>query len=246
MSITDRVASRTYRGIWALLRKWFRVSEEAPTLPAPSTGTVIAFRPAEGYLRYLTFQFWFLLLLIDGMVLIGWIAIAAASPKVGAILAIPALIIAIVPDIFAYVALQLRYDTTWYVMSDRSLRLRHGVMTIREMTFTFENVQNVSVSQGPLQRYFGIASVVVQTAGGGSGAGHSASAGTGHVGTLEGIADAEAMRDTILDRVKSSRSAGLGDDRHDGPAISASQPSRFGPEHVAALREIRDIVAVMR
>ena len=74
-------------------------------------------------------------------------------------------------------ALHLRFDTTWYVMTERSLRIRRGIWVIREMTITFENVQNVKVQQGPLQRFFGISSLVVETAGGGSaepGKGHAA------------------------------------------------------------------------
>ena len=63
------------------------------------------------------------------------------------------------PDVFAYVGIHLRYDTTWYVLTDRSLRIRRGILTIHETTISFENVQNVEVRQGPLQRYFGIADV---------------------------------------------------------------------------------------
>ena len=64
-------------------------------------------------------------------------------------------------------AMHLRYDTTWYVLTNRSLRIRRGIWMIHETTITYENVQNVSVNQGPLQRIFGIADVLVQTAGGG-------------------------------------------------------------------------------
>jgi uncharacterized membrane protein YdbT with pleckstrin-like domain len=74
----------------------------------------------------------------------------------------------IAPDVIAYVGLHLRYDTTWYVFTDRSLRIRRGIWVIHETTITFENVQNVAVAQGPVQRYFGIADVIVQTAGGGA------------------------------------------------------------------------------
>ena len=63
-----------------------------------------------------------------------------------------------------YVALHLRYDTTWYVVTDRSLRIRRGIWVIEETTITFENVQNVSITQGPLERAFGIATLVVDTA----------------------------------------------------------------------------------
>ena len=44
---------------------------------------------------------------------------------------------------------------------------------VLETTITFENIQNVTVQQGPLQRLFGIADVRVDTAGGGGGGPHS-------------------------------------------------------------------------
>ena len=67
----------------------------------------------------------------------------------------------------ADIAIHLRYDTTWYVLSDRSMRIRCGILNIYETTITYENIQNVSIHQGPLQRYDGFSDVHVETAGGG-------------------------------------------------------------------------------
>ncbi|MFG0258814.1 MAG: PH domain-containing protein [Phycisphaerales bacterium JB041] len=108
---------------------------------------------------------------------------------------------------------------------------------ITENTITFENVQNVSVRQGPLQRHFGIANVLVQTAGGGGSAGEGGSS-AGHQGLLEGVDDAQTLRTLIMQRAEASKGAGLGDDREDAGARGT-----FGPAHVAALREIRDALA---
>ena len=163
----ERASAWIYRGIWAILVRWFRVPDRPPTLPVPPGETLASFRPAEGFLRYLKFLFWIVLLLIDGAILIGWLAITIAVPWLGAVLAIPAFLIAVVPDVIAYIAIHLRYDTTWYVMTSRSLRIRRGIWTIHETTISFENVQNVTVTQGPVERLFGIANVRVDTAGGG-------------------------------------------------------------------------------
>lgn len=143
-----RAVAWVYSGVWGVLAGWFRVPREAPTLPTDDAAVVESFRPSAGYLRYLTFQFWILLAIIDIAILVGWIAIMIAAPVVGAILAIPALIIAVVPDVVAYVAIHLKYDTTWYVLTDRSLRIRRGIWVIHETTITFENIQNVVVDQG--------------------------------------------------------------------------------------------------
>jgi hypothetical protein len=110
---------------------------------------------------------------------------------------------------------------------------------IRETTITFENIQNVTVDQGPVQRFFGIANVLVQTAGGGGGGPHEQGAGMsgGHHGLIEGIDNAPEIRDMIMNRLKRSLSAGLGDDAPD----STQRTGRgFSAEHLQVLREIRD------
>lgn len=238
-SRTQELTVWVYEGIWGVLSQWFRVPRDPPQLPAQEGEHVESFRPAVGFLKYLKLQFWIALFLIDALILGGWLVLLVASPLIGVLLAIPALALAILPDIIAYVAIHLRYDTTWYVVSDRSVRIRRGIWIIHETTITFENVQNVSVQQGPVQRWFGIANVYIETAGGG---GHSPQGKEGmgsmlsHQGLIEGIGDAPRIRDLLLSRVGHSRSAGLGDEVPD-PRRSSE---RWTAEHCAALRDIRD------
>ncbi len=134
----------------------------------------------------------------------------------------PAVLLIVGPDIPVFIGLHLRYDTTWYVMSERSMRIRRGLWVIEETTITFENVQNVKLTQGPLQRHFGIADVMVDTAGGSSG-GKRERGRTGHQGVIEGVTqeDAARLRDIILARLRRSSSAGLGDEDH-RPATAAT------------------------
>src|SRR5688572_30732871 len=47
--------------------------------------------------------------------------------------------------------LRLDYEQRWYLVSDRSLRIREGLVRMHEKTMTFANIQNVSIQQGPLQ-----------------------------------------------------------------------------------------------
>jgi len=229
-----------YGGIWGVLVQWFRVPEEPPTLPARSGERVESFRPSDGFLRYLKFQFWVVLLAFDGVILGGEAIILMVSPIAGMLLLLPALAVAILPDIVAYIAIHLRYDTTWYVMTDRSLRIRRGIWVIHETTITFENVQNVVVNQGPLQRFFGIADVQVDTAGGGghtAGAKHGQSTTNAHQGLIEGVSNAPEIRDLILARLRRSRSAGLGDE---APERLPQPVAAWSAEHMVVLREIRD------
>lgn len=229
----ERAAAWVYRGVWGVVAQWFRVPTDAPTLPVAPGGFVESFQPSPAYLRYLKFWFWIGLIPSDAGVLVGWSLVALTVPWLGLLLLLPAVIFVIAPDVVVFVALHLRFDTTWYVVTDRALRIRRGIWVIQETTITFENVQNVSITQGPVERAFGIATLVVDTAGGGEEKpGHS----SGHRGTIEGIANAERLRQLILLRLNASRSAGLGEEH---PTHAPSAPA-WTDAHLAVLREIRD------
>jgi len=240
-AVVHRASEWVYRGLWKVLGDLFLVPRDPPTLPVRPGEAIDSFQPGAGFLRYLKFWFWFLAVLIDLGLAGAYIAIAAALWFnglwwVAALLLPPTLFLIVVPDIFVYIAIHLRYDTTWYVMTDRSLRVRRGIWAIHEVTITYENIQNIRVRSGPVQRYFGIADVIVETAGGGGG--HTGKGGQdtgGHKGVIEGVGNAIGIRDRIMAHLKQSQSAGLGDDRDHGPASPA-----WTPEHLAVLQAIRD------
>ncbi len=234
-----RASAWCYDGVWALMTKLLLVPREPPSLPATITDGVQAFRPSIGYLNYLKLGFYVSASLWSLFILGALAAIIAAAPPVGMVLA-PFVItlLIIVPLLLSYLTLYLHYDSTWYVLSNKSMRIRKGIWVIHETTLTFENIQNVSFHQGPLQRYFGFSHLLVETAGGGAAHGPGAS---GHKGMLEGLANAQEVRDLIMNRVKQSRSAGLGDEKH-----SAKRPTNaggFSPQHLALLREISELTA---
>jgi membrane protein YdbS with pleckstrin-like domain len=233
-----------YEGIWGILADLFQVPRDPPPLPAAPGESCDSFRPAPGFVRYLLFQFWIVVGLL-GLVWLGIvIAAALAEPVVGVLLVVTAPPLIVPALAVAYIAIHLRYDTCWYVIGPRSLRIRRGIWVVRETTMTFENIQNVTLSQGPLQRWFGIGALRVETAGGGGGSSALGESGHGlHTGLIEGISNAEALRDRILSRLGRSRDAGLGDSRaEDAPRRHA--PARgWRPQHIALLREIRDLLA---
>ncbi len=235
----EQVSKWIYAGVWGVLTRWFRVPKLPPALPSGHGDSIDSFRPSLGFLKYLKFQFWLGFLFFDLAIAIVECVIFFNEPTVGVLLFIPALLLAIVPDIIVYLAIHLRYDTTWYVLSDRSIRIRRGIWIIHETTITFENIQNVTVRQGPLQRWFGIANVSIETAGGGgqTSEGHGNPWQTSHCGLIEGVADAPRIRDLIMSRLGQSTTAGLGDEELIG------RGDNWSTEHVAALREIRDAIA---
>ena len=232
---TDPGLPWAYNGLWGLLSSVFCVPREAPALPSIDDERIVARKPSPGFMRYMKFQYWvgISIALLAMLVVSTIVAIAEGGWALVATLAVFALVL--VGALIGYLAVHLRFDTTWYVFSDRSMRLRRGLWMIRESTITFENIQNVKVTQGPLQRLFGIANVVVETAGGGNSAGDARGGLTMHAGLIEGVADAGDIRNSILSHVRSSQSAGLGDD--------VMEPlGRFdSPKHTEVLREIRDL-----
>ncbi len=118
----------------------------------------------------------------------------------------------IVQAIGSFVLLRLDFEQRWYIVSDRSLRIREGLVQLREQTLTFANVQHVSIRQGPLQRLLGIAELQVRTAGGHGGEAEAGEHATDlHVARFRGISHPEAVRDAIRTRLSQHRDAGLGD-----------------------------------
>lgn len=132
-----------------------------------------------------------------------------------------------------YAIVRLEFEQHWYIVTDRSLRIRTGILRLQESTMSFANLQQVEIRQGPLQRFLGLADVCVRSAGGGDPAagaqGHGQEASL-HLGVFEGVANAVEIRDLILERLRIFREAGLGDPedarvRSRTPAPSASSPS---------------------
>ena len=144
----------------------------------------------------------------------------------------------LVSALFTFLQQRLNYELRWYVVTDRCLRIRSGILNVHEITTTFANIQEVRLSSDPLQKLLGLADVDVHSAGGGSGKGSSDS----HVARFEGVDNAPEIRDFILARLRQYRDSGLGEkDR--------SRPSEFseGSQEAAqaVLTEARALRAVL-
>jgi len=143
---------------------------------------------------------------------------------------------------FTYAVRRLDYEMRWYMVTDRSLRLRHGVWKISEATMSFANIQQVAVSQGPLQRLLGLADVKVKSAGGGGGGHYDHGDVEMHTGLFHCVTNAAEIRDLILDRLRQFREAGLGDpDEKVSSNIQAASVTTLGlisPDALSAAREL--------
>ena len=244
-----------YERVKSSLLWLLRVPPE-PHDPMGDVQSLRVFRAAPGYLRYITlgwliYQF---ALLAGGLIVFISLlfATAASGPFsiVVIVLGLVALLAFVGQGALTYFSLRLNYEMRWYKVTDRSLRIRAGVWNVHEMTMTFANVQNISITQGPLERLFGISDVRVETAGGGGHGGAHGNAGAGgsnlHTAVFRGVDDAEEIRDLMLARLRRVRGAGLGD-LDDSHVIEPSH-AVFGAEAeiVNLLAALRDEARVLR
>ena len=220
-----------------------KAPKEPPEPPAGSPGSTRIFRASKRFLtlRLLLWGLGLVLVLGPQLLVLGLMVLLGETP-LGAVIAF-----ALVPlfsgalMLMSYFLIRLDWEMRYYIVTDRSLRVRHGAMRIEEHTYTFANIQNLTIHQGPLERALGIANLRVQTAGGGGAPAQAGPAGAGgmmHGGALRGIDDAEQVRDQILSLLRAYRDAGLGDDRPSPPR--AAPGAALSVEALERLREIRD------
>jgi hypothetical protein len=168
-----------------------------------------------------------------------WIKVIEALGILGFILQLPWSLAVVVLD----------YRQRWYMVTDRSLRLRWGVMTVHESTMSFANLQQVAVHQGPLERLLGLWDVEVVSAGGGSGKHDEEEKDSMHRVIFQGVDDGAEIRDIILARLRLYREAGLGDpDDVHAPTtpVDTPLPMAGGADAVQAAREVLAEVRALR
>lgn len=242
-----------------LARHWLRLPEGNPPLPAGDPRSVRVWNPGQGYLGYRRLGFAASALpALAGVIGMagGGVALLSQTPRdmpplLGLLLA-GALLLGGLWTIlglgFGWFVIRLELDMLRYTLTDRAMRLRRGVVKLEEVTFSYANVQNVQLVQGPIQRWFGIGDLIVETAGGGGAQTPQQAAAQGHRGLIKGVSQPDALRDVIVERVRAYRGAGLGD-RGDArarrPARARPASTLASPEACALLREIRDGLAAL-
>lgn len=149
-----------------------------------------------------------------------------------------------------YAVRRLDFEMRWYVVTDRSLRIRTGIWSVQEITMSFANLQQVEVSQGPLQRLLGLADLKVQSAGGGDVApGKHGRQDSLHTGYFHGVDNATEIRDLIQDRLRRFRDSGLGDPEEPRRAAPAAAPllaAAAAPADADVLAAARELTAEAR
>jgi membrane protein YdbS with pleckstrin-like domain len=153
-----------------------------------------------------------------------WLALEAGAVSV---------FVASIP--ITYFLQRLNYEMRWYIVTDRSLRIRSGVVWLREMTMTFANIQGIRVNANPIEGLMGLANVEVQSAGGG-GSHARRTRSSGHVAKFQGVDNAAVIRDLIIERLRVYRDSGLGEKTIEAREPLALSAAREVLQETSALR----------
>jgi membrane protein YdbS with pleckstrin-like domain len=227
-----------YAALKGPLLALLRAPTEPPEAPAGSHASVRVFRASP---RYLSYRLLVLRLLTAGLVVVAAVlALAGALEGQGGLLGVGVLValVGLPVMVLAGLAVRIDYDLRHYVVTDRSLRVREGAWTVKEMTITYANVQNLRVVQGPLMRLFGFWNLRVDVAGGGVVRNKPGQEEGGHHVVVAGIEDAHALRDQVLAHLRAARAgAGLGD-LDDERAGADGRAGLLSPAALTALERV--------
>jgi membrane protein YdbS with pleckstrin-like domain len=229
----------------SLVLRLMKAPTEPPDPPVGSHDSVLIYRASPGFLTYSLLLFYLLSLLsyLLPLLLVGIGLINREMPPLIIGLCIAPVLAA--AQLFIYFGIRIDYDMRYYIVTDRSLRVREGALVVKEKTISYANVQNMRVVQGPLLRYFGIWHLKVDTAGGG--AVEKGQPGTGaHQVQMAGIENAHEVRDLILMHVKErGAGTGLGDVDDDREEVTR-RPLLASSELVNTLRDLKQATAALR
>ena len=150
-----------------------------------------------------------------------------------------------------YLPLYFKYETLRYRFDEDGVSMSWGRFFQRETYLTYKRIQDIRVTRGLLQRWLGLSELALQTASGGGNAEMK----------IEGIRDADALRDFLYARMRGAQDEGgadegeagdrqAGDRAAGGPGDGDASPvtagaaapadSPFADEALALLVEIRD------
>ena len=226
-----------------------------PSPPPGDEASARIFRAAPAYLRYRIVLLFIGLLLTLGFggILLGALNLALATDRsapgplrtVVLVISLLLLLSILLHALFSFALLRLDFEKRWYLVTNRSLRIREGLINVREMTVMFANIQNVSIMQGPIQRALGIADLKVETAGGGGTHSDQKQLGPNlHTAWFRGIDNASEVRQLIQDRLRALKDSGLG---HHEESLHAPSPQTLDALRAvhAEARALRESAATL-
>jgi putative membrane protein len=122
-------------------------------------------------------------------------------------------------SIFIILPLFFKYETLRYKFDSDGMSMRWGILMRREIYVTYRRIQDIHLTRNLIQRWLGLATISIQTASGSSSPEMS----------VEGILEADALRDYLYTRMRGAR-----EHHEESPAPK--------DEALTLLREIRDLL----
>ncbi len=137
----------------------------------------------------------------------------------------------IIPPLFPILVLPLyfRYHTMRYSFTDDGISMSWGILFRRQIIVNYARIQDIHLKSNFVERWLGLARILVQTASGSGGAEM----------TIEGIKEFEALRDFLYSRMR-----GVKDHHTHATPTSAPATATSSPDEVAAA--LREAVAELR
>src|SRR5262245_17936672 len=116
-----------------------------------------------------------------------------------------------------------KYETLKYRFEDDGMSMSWGILFRHEINLTYRRIQDIHLTRNIIQRWLGLATVSIQTASGSA---------TPEM-SIEGILQADQLRDYLYARMRGARGLDHEEQEHD----------QHAPDEVLKLlREIRDLV----
>ncbi len=116
-----------------------------------------------------------------------------------------------------------RFHSMRYKFTEEGISMSWGILFRRQIIINYARIQDIHLRSNLVERWLGLARVLVQTASGSSGAEM----------TLEGLQEFEAVRDFLYSKMR-----GVKDQGHRPAAATSTGSSGHDAELAAALREV--------
>ncbi|MDZ4782335.1 MAG: PH domain-containing protein [Planctomycetia bacterium] len=132
--------------------------------------------------------------------------------------------------IFAIWPYWFKYETLRYKFDEKGVSMSWGIIFRRETLLTYRRIQDIHLTRNILQRWLGLATVSVQTASGSATAEMS----------IDGILEAEALRDFLYTRMRGAK--GLDEGLAKAELVGSGTAE---DESLRLLHEIRDAMRTL-
>jgi membrane protein YdbS with pleckstrin-like domain len=138
----------------------------------------------------------------------------------------------VIPPLFPILVLPswFRYQTMRYRFTAEGISMSWGILFRREVIIQYARIQDIHLRSNLVERWLGLARVLVQTASGSSGAEM----------TLEGLREYEAIRDFLYLKMRGVKDTGS------LPPPAFNGATAAGPELAATLRQVAQELRELR